>query len=108
MVPVMAAQSVRKALPTPLQKMRVQCREVSEHGDRHQEVPPRVSNKPLDLALVVTLARAAKPIREQVVRLQLAEHARALTLAVAKNAGNRDPGVVVKDRLWHPAEERKC
>jgi len=31
-----------------------------------------IQTKPLDLALVVTFARAAKPIREQVVRLQLA------------------------------------
>ena len=44
--------------------MRVQCLEVSEYGDRHEEVPPRIANEPLDLALVVTLARAAKPIRE--------------------------------------------
>src|ERR1019366_2558717 len=70
----MTAQSGRKALPATLQKMRVQCLEVSEHGDRHEEVPPRIPNEPLDLALVVTLARAAKPVREQVVRLQLAEH----------------------------------
>ena len=53
-----------------------------------------IPNEPLDLALVVTLARAAKPIREQVVRLQLAEHTRAVTLAIAENAGNRDPGVM--------------
>src|SRR6202048_683782 len=52
-------------------------------------------------------ARAAKPIREQVVRLQLAEHTRALTLAIAENAGNRDLGVVIEDRLRHAVEERE-
>jgi len=79
---VIAPQSVRKALPAPLQKMRVQCVEISKHRDQHEEVPPRISNEPLDLALVVTLAGAAKPIREEVVRLQLAEYARAQTFAI--------------------------
>jgi hypothetical protein len=40
----MATQPVRKALAATLKKMRVQCREVGEHGDRHEEVPPRIPN----------------------------------------------------------------
>jgi hypothetical protein len=39
--------------------------------------------------------------------LQLAEHTRALTLAIAENAGNRDLGVVIEDRLRHAVEERE-
>src|SRR5450631_1157057 len=41
------------------------------------------------------------------MRLQLAEHTRALTLAIAENAGNRDLGVVIEDRLRHAVEERE-
>ena len=48
-------------------------------------VTPRLHRQCSRRALVVTLARAAKPIRELVVRLQLAEHTRALTLAIAEN-----------------------
>ena len=41
------------------------------------------------------------------MRLQLAEHPRALTLAVAQDPRHRDLGVVVEDRLRHAAEERE-
>ena len=39
------------------------------------------------------------------MRLQLGEDPRALPLAVAQDARNRDLGVVVEDRLRHAAEE---
>src|SRR4051794_14208318 len=52
-------------------------------------------------------ASAPRPALEEVMRLQLGEHPRPLPLAVTKDAGHRDPGVVVQDRLRHPAEECK-
>ena len=87
--------------------MRVQRLEAFERRHRHHEVAAREADQPLDLALVVALARPAEAILEQVVRLQLGEHARALPLAVAQNARHRDLGVVVEDRLRHAAEERE-
>src|SRR5437879_5505725 len=87
--------------------MGVQRREAVEHRDWYEEVPPRIAYQPFDLALVVAFARPAEPILEQVVRLQLAEHPRPLPLAVTEDAGHRDPGVVVENRLRHAAEECK-
>ena len=40
--------------------------------------------------------------------MQFGEHARALPLAVTENAGHRDLGVVIQDRLRNPAEECEC
>jgi len=54
--------------------MLVQDREALEHRDRHQKVAPREADEPLNLALVVALARSTEPILEQVMRLQLTEH----------------------------------
>ena len=102
---VMTAQPVGQTLAALLLQMRVQRLEVGEHRDRHHEVPTRIADEPLHLTLVVALAGTAEPVGEQVVRLQLAEHARALTLAVAKDARHRDLGVVVEDRLRYAAEE---
>ena len=102
---VMATQPVRRALPALVQKMRVQRLEVGEHRNRHKEVAPCVADEPFHLAFVVTLARPPKPIREQVMRLQLVEHAGALTTAIPQDAGDRDLAIVVEDRLRHAAEE---
>ena len=102
---VVATQAIAHALSAAVQKMGVQRREAVEHRDRHQEVAPRITDQPFDLALVVALARSAEPVLEQVMRLQLAEHPRALPLAVTQDAGHRDLGVVVEDRLRHAAEE---
>ena len=87
--------------------MRVQRLEAFERRHRHHEVAAREADQPLDLALVVALCRPAKAILEQVVRLQLGEHARALTLAVAEDARDRDLGIVVEDRLRDAVEERE-
>jgi len=81
--------------------------EAFEHRDRHHEVAPGVANKAFDLALVVAFARPTEPVLEQIVRLQLAEHARALPLAIAENTGYRDLAVVVQDRPRHPAKKAK-
>src|SRR5271163_4217837 len=86
--------------------MRVQRLEALEHRDWHEEVPSRIADQPFDFALVVAFARPAEPVLEQVVRLQLGERARPLPLAVTEDAGHRDLGVVIQDRLWNPAE--KC
>src|SRR5439155_9746676 len=88
-------------------QMGVQRREAVEHRDWYEEVPPRIADQPFDLALVVAFAGSAEPILEQVVRLQLAEHPRPLPLAVTEDAGHRDLGVVVENRLRHAAEECK-
>jgi hypothetical protein len=69
-----AAQAIAHALATAREQMLVQRREAVEHRDRHQEVAPREADQPLDLALVVALARSTEPILEQVMRLQLTEH----------------------------------
>lgn len=101
----MVAQPIGQPSAATLQKMGIQCLEVGERGDRYEEVAPRVADEPLDLALVVALSPSAEPIREQVVRLQLAEHARPHAFAIAENAGHGDLGVVVEDRLRYAAEE---
>src|SRR5713101_9287882 len=88
--------------------MGVQRRKAVEHRDWYEEVPPPIAYQPFDLALVVAFARPAEPVLEQVVRLQLGEHPRPLPLAVTENAGHRDLGVVIQDRLWNPAEECEC
>ena len=84
--------------------MRVQRLEALEHRDRHEEVPSCIADEPFDFALVVAFARSAEPILEQVVRLKLGERARPLPLAVTKDAGHRQLGVVIQNRLRHAAE----
>src|SRR5204862_2218797 len=103
--PVMAAQTVSHSTAAAFQQMGVQRREALERRDRHEEVPSRIADQPFDLALLVAFARSSEPVLEQVVRLQLVERPRALPLAVTEDAGHRDPGVVVENRLWHTAEE---
>ena len=60
---------------------------------------------PLDLALVVALARPAEPVLEQIVGLKLREDARSLPLPIAQDPGNRQLGVVVQDGSGDAAEE---
>src|SRR5882724_11340016 len=88
--------------------MGVQRREALKHRDGYEEVPSRIADQPFDFALVVAFAKSAEPILKQVVRLQLGEHACALPLAVTEDAGHRDLGVVIQDRLRYAAEECKC
>ena len=73
--------------------------------DRHHEVAPRIADQPLDLALVVALARPPEAIGEQIVGLQFTEGPRALAPAVSQDARHRQLAVVVEDRTRHPAEE---
>ena len=70
--------------------MAVQRLEALERRDRYEEVPSRIADEPFDFALVVAFARSAEPVFEQVVRLQLAEYARPLPLAVTEDAGHCD------------------
>src|SRR5271167_164251 len=102
---VLAAQAVSHSTTAAFQQMRVQRLEALEHRDWHEEVPSRIADQPFDFALVAAFARSAEPILEQVVRLQLGEHARPLPLAVTEDAGHRDLGVVIQDRLRDAAEE---
>src|SRR5450830_489750 len=103
--PITAAQTVRHSTAAAFQQIGVQRFEALERRDWYEEVPSRIADEPFDFALVVAFARPAEPILEQVVRLQLGEHARALPLAITEDAGHRDLGVVIQNRLWNPAEE---
>jgi hypothetical protein len=73
--------------------------------DRHHEVAPRVADQPLDLALVVALARPPEAVSEQIVRLQFTEDLGALARAIPEDARHRQLAVVIEDRTRHPAEE---
>src|ERR1700730_1804857 len=92
--PMMAAQTVRHSTPAAFQKMGVQRLEALEHRDWYEVVPSRIADEPFDFALVVAFARSAEPVLEQVVRLQLGEHARPLPLAVTEDAGHCDSGIM--------------
>jgi hypothetical protein len=58
--------------------MAFSARQALHPRHRHQEVAPGVADQPLDLALVVALARPAEAVGEEEVRLQLGEGAGAL------------------------------
>src|SRR6202166_4151134 len=103
--PVMAAQTVSHSTAAAFQQMGVQRFEALEHRDWHEEVGSRIADHSFDFALVVAFARSAEPVLEQVVRLQLGEHACPLPLAVTEDARHRDLGVVIQDRLRYAAEE---
>ena len=103
--PIMAAQTVRHSTAAAFQQMGVQRLEALEHRDWNEVVPSRIADEPFDFALVVAFARSAETILEQVVRLQFGEYARPLPLAVTQDAGHRDLGVVIQDRLRNAAEE---
>src|SRR6202049_1039744 len=105
----MAAQTVRHYHSTAaaFQQMGVQRLEALEHRDWYEVIPSRIADEPFDFALVVAFARSAAPVLEQVVRLQLGEHARPLPLAVTQDAGHCDLGVVIQDRLRNTVEECK-
>ena len=64
---VVATQLFRPSLGAAGFKMRVEIIEVPEPWHRHQEVPAAIADDPLDLALVVPLAGAAKAVLEQVM-----------------------------------------
>ena len=101
----MAADPVIEPLEAALLEMRIELGEAGEGRDRHQEVAPRIADQALDLAFVVALAGPAEAVEEQVVRLQLGKGARPLALAIAKDAGHRQLGVVVENRLRHAAQK---
>src|SRR5271163_4813457 len=61
---VMAAQAVRHPATAAVHKISVQRLEALEGGKRNKEVPSRITDQPLDFALVVALARPAKTIPE--------------------------------------------
>src|SRR5450756_864414 len=103
--PITATQTIAHSTAAAFQQIGVQRLEALEHRDWYEEVAARIADQPFDLALVVAFARPAEPVLEKIVRLQLGEHARALPLAITEDAGHRDLGVVIQNRLWDPAEE---
>src|SRR5579862_7139932 len=88
--------------------MGVEGLEALEHRDRDQEVAPRVTDKAFDLAFVIAFAGPTEPVFEKIMRLKLAEHARALSFAVSEDTGHCDLRVVIQNRLRDPAKEGKC
>ena len=101
----MTAQLVAAPAAAIVEQLRIQLLVVRRPWHRHQMVPPDKADQTLDLALVVALARSSEAVEKQVMRLQLAEHPRPLSLAISQDARDRNLGVVVKDRLRHLAEE---
>ena len=75
------------------------------HWHRGHEVGAGELHQPLDLALVVALAGAAKPILEQIVADQTGKCPGPLAPAVAADPGHRQLEVVVEDRPRHAAKE---
>src|SRR5271155_3168699 len=61
---VVAAQAVRHPSTAAVHKISAQPFAALEDGKRNEEVPSRVTDQPLDFALVVALARPAKTIPE--------------------------------------------
>src|SRR5690606_24020065 len=74
---------------------------------RHHEVTPRIAHQTLDITLVVSLARAAIAIPDQVMRQEAAEQLRPLAGAVGQDLRHKAAVVVVEHRLGNRAEERK-
>ena len=103
----MAAQPIALALEALFLEPGIQGRKALKARKRDQEVAPDIADQPLDLALVVALAGATKPVLEQIMRLQLTEDPRALTPPVAQDPGHRDLGVVIQNGDWNAAEEGK-
>src|SRR4030088_2982531 len=101
----MATQTVSHSTATAFQKMGVQRVEALGYWDGYEEVPARIADQPFDFALVIAFAGSAEPIIEQEARLELGAHARPLSFAVPEDAGHRNLGVVIQDRLGNPAEE---
>jgi hypothetical protein len=60
----MAAQAVRHPTAAAVQKVGVQRLEALENWNGDKEVPSRVTDQPLDFALVVAFARPIKMIPE--------------------------------------------
>ena len=94
---VMATQPVVHAAAATFHKMRVQSLEAVENRDRNKKIAPRKANQSFDLAFVVAPPWPAKPVLEQVVRLQFGKDTRSLTFAVPQDPRHSDLGVVVEN-----------
>ena len=70
-----------------------------------RKFPPNVAHHALDLPLVIALGRAAEPVIEQVVGLQLREGPSTLAPTVSQYPGHRQLGIVVQDALGHSAQD---
>jgi hypothetical protein len=103
----MATGALGLALPALRLEPGIELIKARRLGDRHHEVQPRVLHQPLDVALVVPLARTPEAIGEQIMADQFGERPGPLALAVAADLGHRDRGVVIQKRQRHPAEERE-
>src|SRR3979411_3540701 len=103
--PAVAAQTVRHSTAAAFQQMGGPCREALEHRDWYEVIPSRIADEPFDFALVVAFARPAESVLEQVVRLQLGEHARPLRPSHTQEAGHCDSGIVIQDRRRNAAEK---
>ncbi len=73
------------------------------HG--HQEAPPRKSQEPLDVSLLVGATHQAEVFPEQVVTLQPQELLGQLPLAPLQDLDHGDGRVVIADPLGHSSKE---
>src|SRR5262245_50141968 len=103
----MAAQSLAEPAAAIGEQLLIQRGEAGGPRNRHQEVPPDIADQPLDLALVIALARPAEAVGEQVMRLQLAEHPGSLPCPIPQNPSHRQGRVVIQNRARHLAKEAK-
>jgi hypothetical protein len=76
-------------------------------SDGHHEVTPSISNQTLNSAFIVALTRSAKTIVDEVMRQEPTEQLGPLARAVWQNLRDQASIVVIKNRLWNPAEECK-
>jgi hypothetical protein len=91
-------------LPALLFQVRVQRCPTRHARNRDHEVPSRIADQTLDLALIVALGRSPELIGEQVVTLQLGEGPRPLPLFAAQYPCHGDLRVVVEYPRGHAAE----
>ena len=100
-------QFVAHALAALFGQMCIEIIKTGKLGFGHHEVTTGISHHPFNFTFVIALARAAKAILKQIMRHQFREYTGSFAGAVPKNAGNRDPSVVIENGNGHAPEERE-
>ena len=90
-----AAQDRLTPFDAGVEKARVERVKTLRDRQRRHEVAPDIADQPFHLALVVSLARPAEAVVEQVMALKFREHMRAQPLSALDDPGHCEPGVVV-------------
>ncbi len=100
-----AAQDIELAPLALLLQPEVERVPGREFRHRHHEVATTIAHQAFDIAFVVTLARAAIPIPDQVMRQETAEQRSTLAGAVWQDLRHQTAVVVIDDRLRNRLEE---